>query len=213
MNGKKRRVWVFIFFFFSMHICLPTQYLLCLIPEMPLCNDDRSDFELEPLRSLEILSQEEDLNSILQLIIIYQCLCQPFHPCRWFGMSLIIHSNFQAQEVFHWCLKKKKRRYRGSFWHFTLKKLFLLLQTNSKVNLRRKLTVHVVNIRSKCAAANITAVDLLDLSDLPWRKDAEVCEDIKFAAHVLCMTTKPSMTGVTVRRLLTDHKLHLLFGS
>lgn len=85
-----------------MFVC---QYLLCEIPEMPLCKDDRRDFELEPPRSLEILSQEEDLNLILQLIIIYQCLCQPFHPCRLFGTSLITHSNFQAQEASHWCMK------------------------------------------------------------------------------------------------------------
>lgn len=80
-------------------------------------------------------------------------------------------------------------------------------------NLRGKLTVQVANARPKCIAAHISARDLLDLPDRLWWKDAEVCEDIKFAIHVFCMATKHSMTGLTVWRLLTDHKLHLLFGS
>lgn len=71
----------------------------------------------------------------------------------------------------------------------------------------------MVNARSKCITATVSAGDLLDPPDRLWRKDAEVCEDIKFAVHVFCMTTKRSVTGVTVWRLLTDHKLRLLFGS
>ncbi len=49
-------------------------------------------------------------------------------------------------------------------------------------------------LRSICITANISAGDLLDLSHLLCWKDAEVCEDIKFAFHVFCMTTKAVMT-------------------
>lgn len=61
------------------------------------------------------------------------------------------------------------------------KVIFFLLWSH----LRRKCPVQVVNVRCKCITANIPAGDLLDLPDRPWWKDAEVCEDIKFAIHVL----------------------------
>lgn len=57
-------------------------------------------------------------------------------------------------------------------------------------NLRAKHMVQVVIVRSKCITANISAGDSLDLPDHQCWKDAEVCEDIKFAIHVFLHDNK-----------------------
>lgn len=85
--------------------------------------------------------------------------------------------------------------------------LYVTLKLFKGRNFTGKLTVQVVNVRYKCIPANISAFYWICL----WWKHAEVCEDIKFALHVFCMTTKHSMTAVTVQRLLTDQTAFIVW--
>ncbi len=53
----------------------------------------------------------------------------------------------------------------------------------------------MVNVRSKCVTATISSGDLLDRPDRLWRKDAEVCEDIKFCNPCVLHDNKAQHDG------------------